>query len=434
MRTFDDEDTGTDRAAELLLRRMMLADTRHAATADEMAECATAALALGQRDAARALFALAFLQRGFAPAQLRQQAELAQWTALWDLRRPERMQDAAPASMLDQAIGELTGLIGTVTLPTDPVARADLALTEGLPAALDRIVLEDCPRLFMAMRTPQPSGELGALLDMLATDALGFARIDLTQYVDVPTPRLLVLYAFRGLQDFLRAHHELAFVPGSPDLLHAVARLSPTGLGAYLRNVRHVVRDGADISGLIRLADAESRADAVLPRWAAILAVGLDQDLRLGLVDEMADRGEPEPLWIMLKAVERTLGVRDEMVMLWRLRDAGADLFDMDLALRAQWLVARQRVHSAYEWVILGDMRVTVGDLRAAENDYAYAAGLSVNDNAILARLDALRAGEIATIAAVGGFGTQRGRQRRRLARAGMLPTDPLPLADMHVG
>jgi hypothetical protein len=401
-------DTGRSTGAERRLRQLLLIDPGYAVDRPRLDECAAYAAEVEATETAGAVLALSALERGYGTAG---------------------SVDGA-ASMTERARKELAALMRRVT--PGEVAMDAPALVEGEQPS-DRAValaIEACGVLDRCLADAQPTAELDALLDRLATELVPTARIDLTQHTDAPIGRLLGLFAARGLQDFLRANHDLAFAPiGSAALFHASARFDSAGLGCYLRNVRHVTRQAGDVIGLVSDALRDAGLDhSTAERWIVPLAPYL-QDWKLGdLVSLCGDL-----LWLrasrgLLRMVERRMQGDGRAGVLWRLRDNALDNADMDVAIHAQWLAATLLVHSAAEWMQLGDLRAMVGDRDGARRDYLYAQGLTPDDNLIQQRLDQLDEGR--EVENVGGYGSLPGQRLRRLVRAGLIPPDPLPMID----
>jgi hypothetical protein len=404
--------------AEQHLRLLLLADPRLAADCNHIDDCAALASEIGAADAARALRDLASIRRGYAP---------------------EGSRTALSATPLDRVVADVAALMRM----HDPAAlQVDLVHGEQhgrLPEDLPAFVGATCAALHGALAQDHLHDDLAVLLTRLERAVLAPPPVDLADHADAPIETLTAAFAFRGLQDFLLVNYDLAFAPlGSAALFHASARRDPCGLGAYLGNLRHCVRGGADVAGLIEIAaagEARWRSAEQRERWSALLSTGLSEWQRSDLVDVLADDGMTLALRSMLRAAERRLACgHRELHLLWRLRDAAADNGDLHLAIHVQWRVAETRVSNAWEWALLGDMRATIGDVAAADVDYRFAQGFARDDPGILARRDAVARGSKVGLEAIGGWGTPRGRQRRRLARAGILPSDPIPLADQRTG
>jgi hypothetical protein len=404
---------GMDRVsgAERLLRRLMLADPRRVVDLPRLDECLILADEVGATEGARALRALAAMQRGYAAPD-------------------DRDQPMTARARLD-----LADLMRRFHLGDIPLQLDNLPAIEQLTDEAEAFAIGACGTLDACLRTQTAGAELQPTLERLGIELLPLARIDLTMHADLPTGRLLRLFAIRTLQDFLQANHHLAYAPlGSAALLHAAARLSPHGLGCYFRNTAHVTRNAEDVVGLVEMAMEEAGvADdlaAVGERWVVPMAAHLQEWKGAALASVLGDL-----LWLracrgILRIVERRMAVADERDLLRALRDAGLDNADVPLAIYAQWLAATLLVHSAEEWVRLGDLRVIAGDHDTAEIEYRYAQGFLVNDNEIQQRLDDLRDGRMDGMENGGGFDTLPGRRHRLLARAGLLPSDPPPMID----
>lgn len=404
---------GMDRmsGAARLLRRLVLADPRMMVDLPRLDECLVLAEEIGATEGAHALRALAALRRGYAAPDSRDQ------------------------SMPIRATADLVTLMRRFRPDEIPLALDNPPVIEQLTDAAEAFAIAACAALDAGLRAEAPGADLAPTLVRLESELLALPRIDLTGHADLPTERLLRLFAIRTLQDFLQDNHHLAFRPlGSAELLHAAARLSPQGLGCYFRNTGLATRRAEDVIGMVETAAEEAGIVDDLPvlveRWIVPMTAHLQDWKAHDLVSLLRDLQWTRACRGIVRIAERRMVVADDRHLLWRLRDAGLDNDDVPLAIHAQWLAARLLVHSAEEWARLGDLRVIAGDLATAEDEYLYAQGFVVNDNAIQQRLDDLRSGRMDAVANGGGVGTPLGRRHRLLARAGLLPADPLPMID----
>jgi hypothetical protein len=425
-------------AAALFRSRLILAGRDLSFTQDYV-DCAELAAAAGLRDAARHLYQLAFLRRGFAPDQIREQAEIARRTGLWGdggLDRAAATDAPATGFSVDIALTELRQLRSQFA-GADAYAEADadgvgaaffehLPLPTPLPIApesTDMHALEASDALFRLLRSPDEDGgeALADLLGQLRHSILDAPARDLVGNID-DIERIASRFVFNSLQQFLHGNYQLGYAPfGSAGLLHASARLAPGGLGSYLTNVRSIIRSSRDIFALIQLASGRASGEpldiAAVEHWSVLLAIHLPSSGLLDLVDDLGDHGLRRALAGLLAAAVWRSNIRRDYDVVWRIRDAFIDNGDLELGASAQRVVALWAVNNRIEWTILGEIHATGGDLDRAEAAFAQALEITPREPGVIERITAMRAGLFAPFAIRGGFGTPKARQRVRFAR-----------------
>jgi tetratricopeptide (TPR) repeat protein len=431
----------SQRTAAALFRDRLLLAGRDLAFTQDYVDCAELAMAAGLREQARHLYQLAFLRRGFAPAQLREQAEVARQTGLWGdagLETATAATTDAPMARfsVDIALAELRGLrgragiadtveeTGSDTFGAAAFERLPLPVPPPItPQSADIHAMEACDALFRALRSEVGDGgeALAALLDQLRHAILDAPARDLAGDI-VNIERLATRFVFDSIQHFLQANFQLAYAPyGSAALLHASARLSPAGLGAYLTNVRGIIRNSRDVFALVQLAAGRAAGEeldlAAVDRWSVLLATHLSGPALLDLIDDLGDVGLLRPLCGLLAGAIWRSGIRRDYDAVWRIRDAFLDLGDLELGASAQRVVALWAGNNRVEWTILGEIHATAGDVERAEAAFARALAIAPGDPGVVERVTAMRAGHFTPFAILGGFATPKPRQRARFAR-----------------
>lgn len=295
---------------------------------------------------------------------------------------------------------------------------ASIDLFEHLRAALQQPL---DPPADMSAATAEP-GRLDAVLARLQADVLDAPAFEARRHVGADLSLLCAGVVADRLRSFFAGVSDLAYAPfGSPGLFHAAARLDAGGLGPWFANVPRVVRGARDVFALVQLAAAPdgSADDDALERWSFLLSQHMPDAMLQELVDELADMGLMRAVRGILERRARRPDLRQADLLLRRVRDAGLDEGDLDLALQAQRLVVEGKPAEALEWIALGEVEATAGNRAAAEE--AFAAGLRLDPtNGNAARfLEALREGWPEEYWVGSGFGTPLGRKRlRRLRRA----------------
>lgn len=424
------------RAALLLL----CADDAAAASQQDQIDCAELLLAAGHADAANLLRHAMSLPLGFAQQPGR---DGAAGSAPSDAASGQAAPPT-PGSTVDIAISQLRQVLastqGAKPLPRHGrdaaadmrlYARADGEAGEGralpLRAALDELP-GLCGRLRTALRRPfdaQVREELDAVLARLRTDVLDRPAFDARQNVDAELSVLGAGIAFGRLRSFLARISDLAYGPfGSAEVFHAAARLDAAGLGPWFVNAPHVARRARDIFGLLQLASGKEPDgkldDEFLERWAFLLSQHMSGTLLHDLVDELADLGLLRAIWGIFARTARRPPPGSDPDVLRCIRDAGLDHGDLELALRAQRLLARSNPNTSAEWIALGEVEATAGNRGEAEDALAFGLDLDPGNKHGRARLDALRAGSFDAVRVHGGFGSSPSRTLVRRRQAGL--------------
>lgn len=408
--------------APAALREILLQCADDRATLDDQFRCGDLLAAAGHTGAAQMLRAVADLRMGVSGPVGPREGE-----------KPSRSK-----SSLGIAVEQLTLLVAATDdatpLPSRGRDLADTFLEAGSPEAAglgwvpgQGADLTDvgslCERLRAALRQPLDARlrqELSVVLSRLQTSVMRGPVFDAKRHVGTALPVLAAGVALGQLRGFLDATLDLASDPfGSVGLFHAAGRLGRAGLGPWFTDTTHLLRGGRDLFGLIQLAAGGVRAAAVgtdcLERWSFLLSQQMSGAALRDLVDELADIGAMRAVWgISERAARRRKTPPD---LLWCIRDAGLDDGDLELALRAQKLVLRDRPYSAVEWIVLGDMEVTAGNSAEAEKAFLHALDLDRRHRDWDNRLHALRDGSLELVRMESGFGTPPYRKRLRLAR-----------------
>jgi hypothetical protein len=378
------------RAVDTLLRCALLRVARDGSNLQDRIDCAELALAAGEPEAARTLYAMIFLRMGFAADSVADQRAMAAQSGLWSNQDlPElRPGPALPSFSVDRAIAELAELIRVA-----PLAES--------ASILDPVIVA-------------PSrGDINRPVSSAAEGGL-----DPKEHVQAPVPRLAAIVAMSDLQLFLRENYGLAFGPGgSPRLMHAAAQLSRGGLGPYFTNVGNIVRDARDLFGLVAAAAPHRQTPAHdIGIWTVLLASHLEHQQLLDYVDELADRGMGSSLWGIFQARARRMSIWRDYGLLQRLRDGALDLGDWPLAIRAQEMIVHVAQYDPGELNVLGTILANAREMERAEQVFADYAARAPGDKTLASRLAALRAGEPTAFEITGGLCTPPQRKHMRMA------------------
>ncbi len=394
---------------DALVRRAILTAGHDLDRLSEQEDCVPLLKGAGRDDAARAL-SLVLRLRGGVPAE-------------------EAGEGGDP---IDLAVGELRALFALEPeLPGLPDRAQALAEDAG-PAAGGAPPSDQPPFMFTlstwledltgALREP-PSGPAvrttGELLARLRQEVLEQGSPDLQDAS--PDPGVLGFrLALASLRRFLVANYHAAYGPvGSPALFHRLARARAPGLGAYGRHAADLVRGARETLALLQLARGRPLCEwtPALSRWSLVLLQATSGRLRIELVDELADLGLTSVLWGQLASVLREPDRRPDRELLQHVRDAGLDLQDLELAWRAQALIARWWSDDKNEWLAQGDIAIYRRDYAQAEALFERALRLAPDDGHGQRRLQALREGRGDEVASIGGFGTPDARKQLRAER-----------------
>jgi hypothetical protein len=132
-------------------------------------------------------------------------------------------------------------------------------------------------------------------------------------------------------------------------------------------------------------------------------------------IDDFADIGMLQPLWYHYTRLVRQRALKEtDRSLLWRIRDAGIDNDDLQLALAAQSLIAKQWEEDNVEWIILGDLAITAGDTKQAEGIFHNILSREPHNKAALERLKAIKTGETERFTILRGYGTSQARLKIR--------------------
>jgi ADP-heptose:LPS heptosyltransferase len=234
--------------------------------------------------------------------------------------------------------------------------------------------------------------------------------------------------AIGALRSYLLDVLDLAQGPqGSPELLCAVFHAHLSGAGDLGLRAADRLDGGCEALAALQLALGERLTavePAVLDRALNLVARRAPAWLRRDIVDELADLGLRAPLRRAMDAVLRAPDHRRDREELQRLRDAGLDLGDLELAWDAQTLLAQIWSDDANERQALGDIAAYRRDYLRAEQLYEDALRRSPDLSHARSCLEALRAGDHARIFNAGGFGSSEERRRLRASHEGLPASD----------
>ncbi|GGE89121.1 hypothetical protein GCM10011404_22470 [Sphingomonas prati] len=391
-----------------LVHRALVALAHGVPSIQDEIDCADLLVASGYEAEARRLHDLIDLRRGLWPAG----------PATRDAGRP----GGSETFSLEIAIADLSRLM----MIAPPVMTCE-AGAEGFVLPVLGIAEPDAALLCSALVStlsrpegPDTHHALAAILDAIRAEILD--RPDTpADLVGQPVSTLVSYAVVAGLRDWTLAHHDLAYAPfGSAALLHAAARCRAGGLGPWLDNVPLLLRTSQDVFALARIAQERAGQpidDDALERWSGLLALSLDPGMQLDIIDDLGDRGMQRALRQLLSDIIRAPGRALEREMLWRIRDAGIDNGDYDLATGAQRRLATRDPHSRVEWMVLGEVQASGGDYDGAERSLRTALSLEPDDRPTIERLDAVLTRNFAGFAIRTGFGSSRDRILRRTAR-----------------
>ena len=412
-----------------VLRRTIIACDGSLALEDQL-DCADMACALGYWDAARMLYQGVFVLRGFSAKQIASQARIAARTRLW----PEEAWPGdvpAPAQAdfaVDLALVELRGMIELASeAPLSPLPAIDIpgmvsqhtssgetASHDGAQPIDPALVMALCERLCACLRSNDVT-RLGTVLDDLRDNWLGRPRWQSRDHVDASITDLAAGVVANQLQAFFRRNHELCWEPfGSSAMFAAAARLSDGGLGPYFGNVKNLLRSERDLMGLALIAGADDGTGrgARFQRWIVLLSTYLDGGDRIGLADDLADRGLSIALTGIFGRTWQEAPDRGSRLP-WIIRDAALDLGLVDLAAQAQARIVGFSPDRVEEWIVLAE--VLGGDDRvAAKHALAEALRLSPLDKHALRLSAALEADDFGAFEALSGVASPSWRTALR--------------------
>jgi hypothetical protein len=396
---------------ELLVWRASLATAPQVPEAPDLDDWATIFATAGETEGAALLQDAATIVRGF-PAP--------------------RDAPAAPCATIDLLLDELDALAAEFVPSTAPIAPRRAVRHPG-----------ESIKIGASAPLPSPSGDLASaatsLIAFLSSPALDDGQdaaaaltwlaqtrarlpgFDYRALRDAPLGELALAIALTALVDFAASAGDLATAPrGSIGLLHRAARLNPQGLGPYLSGVGRVARSSVDVFEFARRAAGTAGGDR-FEAWIALLARGCPGALLLDLVDDLGDANQSTVLNLILDhLLSRFAGIDLEVVR--RVRDAGLDNADWQLAARAQAAIARLNPKWLHELVILGSIEATGGDFGAAEATFLECLRRAPQDEDAAIRLLAARRQRFDGFEILGGFDTPLLRSEARFRRRGIMP------------
>ena len=423
MDAFIDRDSSTPEGVLLDL-------ARNDAWAQDGLEAAALLLDAGLKDEALLVYRMAALRQGFSPSAVRRRRAFEHEAGLSGPVEPPAQVQAAPTRRGDLVVQDLDAVLraspGSTPLPEPPSAvlsglrsfgaARPPAGARGAPADVAALVASLCEAL---QPPPEPTAcdELERVLETLHRDVLSFGPFDLDDPL-ASVGELAVHAAFNGLRHFLLDTYELAYAPfGGPQVLHAFSHAHEFGIGAYGARLAEIIESGHELCALIRVV-AEVRPELreiETDRWVLLLVGRLRGPLLHRVLDDLADVGRLRVVWGVLAGTLQRRGERPDRVMLERVRDAGLDLGDLDLALAAQRLDAHWWGEDRNEWLALGDIHAYRGAYAEAQDAFATALRLDPQNGHARRCLEALRDGRRDIFVNRGGFGTP---EPRRIARA----------------
>lgn len=364
------------------------------------------------------LIPLALLLRsGLSPAEADWRAEIRRRSGM-----PAVMEPAPPPlprpTALDVAVAELRSILLLAGEGASPPAGQDAGAGE---AALEVAAL----RLLHALHA---AASPGAFADIAA--AAGQLRESLGR----PPPDAEEAgrrFGREALRGYLLDIHDLVFPPlGAPAALHAFVRTSVVSAGACGRPTDDLARTGREALALLELALGRplgEASEALQGLGVLLIAARVRTETRPDLVDAVADLGLPAPLRAWGAAVGRVSGQGVDRELVQRLRDAGLDLGELELAYEMQSLLAERWSDDKNEWQALADIAGYRGEFEEARQLFGRALALDGGLEHARECLEALEAGERDRFANRGGFGSSP--ERRRLRAARLARPDPHALA-----
>ena len=397
-------------APEGQLHRALLRAARSGALLQDQIDCAELALAGGQRDIARMLFGLVFLQIGFSPEGLALQGEVEARSGLWagPVRSEANLPDP-PASRfsVEIAIAELRRLMRAVPRPRrlerldtiQPLSEEAFPPKPESDELRARVVdlLQAVPRI-------EADGRLAQALGGLADELCTFGPIRLEEHLDEDASGLSTLFAVRETQPFALLAREFLEAEPTGALFREAGRLNPAGLGPYFSNVHQIIRNAQDILALIGAASEGQASKEEIDCWCVLLCTGLPDPETAELVVELGDRGMTRALRLLLSQTGRWTAIEKRQEVAESIRDAGLDLGDLALAAAAQHLIASCSPNDKIAWGVLGDIRATLGDAAGAEMAFSHWLHLDPGDDGAIERLRALRSGGFGPFQVTGGY------------------------------
>ncbi len=382
----------------------------------------------GARDSARLVYVAALLGLGASADEAAYRSEIAGRAGLVLQDEPRETVDTAGRTSLDLAVFELGALARSdaATIGSGDTFGVPLADACDTPIPLEAFAV----RLLLALhRSPSPEtfAEVGAALDDLRR-GMASEPSSPSSEDDLTAAELGRKVGLTSLCDYVRDIYAFAFPPwGSPAILHALSRLSASGLGPYGRRAPDFARNGREALGLLQLALGEPLAtapDAQVTRGALLLTQRAPGWLRREIADGLADLGLVAPLRAMTDVVLRTPELRRERELLQTLRDAGLDLGDLQVGWDAQHLLAGGWSEDRNEWQALGDVAAYRGGYAEAERAFETALRLDPHADHAASCLAALRAGDTSRFSNPGGFSSSETRRRLRASRVGRPPSE----------
>jgi hypothetical protein len=411
---------------DLMLFRSGLGSAQEIPDVADLMALGELCLAHGAREQARMLYETVFILQGSSRQARAVQARIAQGTGLWDTDPFVATEaPASPgASTIEIAVAELEEFAPLLT--ERQRGRSPLPVPAVQPGSIGSL-LGDLPgiasRLHAFLGEPAPADGWQAadrLLQQIRAIAFEGAALDHRGFHAAPLPLLAAVMSFVCLREFVLANHELVSRgSGSAEILHRAARFDSAGLGPYLGNITQIAKRSRDLFELagIAAAAAGSGDTADIHRWVVILSQHLRPEVRNEVIDDLGDLAASSALNAFYDRAVRQPDHRIELPLVFRVRDAAIDIGDLELARRAQSLVARLRPDQALERMILGSIEATAGLLRAAEENFLECLRMSPDFTEATERLTALRRHAFDDYRVLEGFGTPPDRALFRHGR-----------------
>lgn len=403
-------------ALDLLAWRAALPNGPAAPEPQALLDAASRCRAAGAQEAARLLFEAAYLRLGCSPQRRAEQAALALWSDA--AVEPPPLEPAG--GTIGIAMGELRSLARRLgdgpsldpapePIPDRGTEPEDVACTMGA--------------LLASLRAPED----GAALDTLGRALARFGpagsmllKLDYRCFATAPLDLLTPAVAVASLRAFLGETRDLRGGPfGSPALLHRAARFSSFGLGPWFGNVGLIARSSRDLFELARLAQRAGNGRASVLAWVVLLSRSVMGALLNEVIDDLGDLGAGDALTAILARQAARPEDEIDQAVIRRIRDAGLDNLDYDLAAQAQAVLVRLEPGRLLERRLLGTIQASGGDRVTAAYTFRDCLEAQPGDEHLRTLLAAARADAFAPHAVRRGWESPPGRQEFRIARRG---------------
>jgi hypothetical protein len=374
------------------LRRHLLQMSTAKVRVQDLIDAAELALEVGLPDAGGALYGLVFLNVGFGATGAALRSEVDERTNLWGL---PRVSAASPLGgfSVDVAVTELRRLIAyDVEAPSGP-DMSSLLVDDGARSVQDqRRMLQTASRLAAVLRHAPRLQVQGGLADAFRAEFASVMAIpypEIESYVDQPLETLIAIFLLSQARHFLFRQRESLFAKPS-ELFESAAVLDPAALGPFFSHVPLLLRDAADLVGLIAAASDLPLEPRRLETWVILLSSGFDLEGLQPLVKELAGQGMVSALRAILARLVLDRWTSQSSAVVRQLRDSV--LYAPDLAIEAQQLILHRSPPSDVEHLILGDLLQRAGAIERAEAAYRRASSLGAPASVVQARLIELKA------------------------------------------